>query len=280
MILFVVFDFHCSHSGRITVDNTCAYHNRSILKYTPSICRILPPRFEAISASLGHHLVQHFGPHPSGLTMWSKHLTTSHNQHVLVEWTHGAGKNAPSIFQLFPTMFESSEFELHKDIYLSWRACSQSCPFRPFEPIGEAHLCTVGSKLRFDERAWLGAGWIHVLSFLGWDRPMSDFADFIAIRYVVPVALTSFMSCTVYTCFCCSHQCNKDFERDMVSPVTIKTYWTTSFLPGISQGGTALFSIGNLMAIALERCKTARCAHLGTPEVCNNYRAIYRSWGS
>eukprot|EP00434_Breviolum_minutum_P028744 symbB.v1.2.025430.t1/scaffold2465.1/size78641/6 len=29
---------------------------------------------------------------------------------------------------------------------------------------------------------------------------------------------------------------------------------------GISQGGTALFSIGNLMAIALERCKTARCA--------------------
>ncbi|CAK9055464.1 unnamed protein product [Durusdinium trenchii] len=29
---------------------------------------------------------------------------------------------------------------------------------------------------------------------------------------------------------------------------------------GLSQGGTALFSIGNLMAIALERCKTARCA--------------------
>jgi len=29
---------------------------------------------------------------------------------------------------------------------------------------------------------------------------------------------------------------------------------------GVSDGGTALFSIGNLMAIALERCKTARCA--------------------
>ncbi|CAE7429047.1 CYP38, partial [Symbiodinium sp. KB8] len=29
---------------------------------------------------------------------------------------------------------------------------------------------------------------------------------------------------------------------------------------GVSDGGAALFSIGNLMAIALERCKTARCA--------------------
>mmetsp|Transcript_42514 Transcript_42514/g.99099 ORF Transcript_42514/g.99099 Transcript_42514/m.99099 type:complete len:679 (-) Transcript_42514:75-2111(-) len=29
---------------------------------------------------------------------------------------------------------------------------------------------------------------------------------------------------------------------------------------GVSAGGSALFSIGNLMAIALERCKTARCA--------------------
>lgn len=36
---------------------------------------------------------------------------------------------------------------------------------------------------------------------------------------------------------------------------------------GIGQGGTALFSIGNLMAIALERCKTARCAILGSLEV-------------
>lgn len=198
----------------------------------------------------------------------------------MIEWTHGAAKKCSRYFSTFSQHVRKLWIWVaQRCTYLSWRACSQSCPFWPFEPIGEAHLCTVGSKLRFDERAWLGAGWIHVLGFLGWDRPMSDFADFIAIRYIVPVALTSFISCTVYTCFCCSHQCNKDFERDMVSPVTIKTYWTTSFLPGISQGGTALFSIGNLMAIALERCKTARCAHLGTPEVCNNYRAIYRSWG-
>lgn len=38
---------------------------------------------------------------------------------------------------------------------------------------------------------------------------------------------------------------------------------TSNLALGISQGGTALFSIGNLMAIALERCKTARCAYLG-----------------
>ena len=47
----------------------------SNLTYTPSNGRILP-RFEAISAGLGHHLVQHFGPHPWGNV---KHLTTPHN---------------------------------------------------------------------------------------------------------------------------------------------------------------------------------------------------------
>ena len=43
----------------------------------------------------------------------------------------------------------------------------------------------------------------------------------------------------------------------------IQHFRTSNLTLGISQGGTALFSIGNLMAIALERCKTARCAYLG-----------------